>query len=207
MSGTSQSRFGAKQIAITALLLAICIVSQLFKNLSMFITGPIINACIALTVLTVNLPCAIVLSVITPVTAYFIAGSPIMQALPGMLLLIMGGNIILAVGTQFLLKKDFLKGPKAFMKPLLIIYAALTALAKGLFMGATISQWLLPTYLASALPKVLAADDPRLQKIPGLMKVAQANFSVNQIITALIGMGLLFVLWPAVIRVADGREK
>ena len=33
-----------KQITVTAIMLAICLVSQFFKNLSVYITGPIINA-------------------------------------------------------------------------------------------------------------------------------------------------------------------
>lgn len=40
-----------KQITVTAIMLAICIVSQFFKNLSVYITGPIINAALILTVL------------------------------------------------------------------------------------------------------------------------------------------------------------
>ena len=41
-----------KQIAMTAVMLAVCIVSQFFKNTSVFITGPIINA--ALVIVTVH---------------------------------------------------------------------------------------------------------------------------------------------------------
>ena len=33
-----------KQITVTAIMLAICIISQFFKNLSVYITGPVINA-------------------------------------------------------------------------------------------------------------------------------------------------------------------
>ena len=33
-----------RQITVTAILLAICIVSQFFKNVSVYLTGPIINA-------------------------------------------------------------------------------------------------------------------------------------------------------------------
>ena len=39
-----------KQITVTAIMLAICLVSQFFKNLSVYITGPIINAALILTV-------------------------------------------------------------------------------------------------------------------------------------------------------------
>ena len=38
-----------RQITVTAILLAICIVSQFFKNLNVYITGPIINAALILT--------------------------------------------------------------------------------------------------------------------------------------------------------------
>ena len=40
-----------KQITTTAVLLAICIVSQFFKNTSVYITGPIINACLIIAAL------------------------------------------------------------------------------------------------------------------------------------------------------------
>ena len=66
MEISKENNFGTRQIATTAVLLAICIVSQVFKNLSVFITGPIVNTCIVLAVLMVNLPCGIILSIITP---------------------------------------------------------------------------------------------------------------------------------------------
>ena len=43
-----------KQITTTAVLLAICIVSQFFKNTSVYITGPIINACLIIAALTIR---------------------------------------------------------------------------------------------------------------------------------------------------------
>ena len=66
MRRDESSKFGTKQITITAVLLAICIVSQVFKNIHVLITGPIVNLCIVLAVLMVNLPCGIILSIITP---------------------------------------------------------------------------------------------------------------------------------------------
>ncbi len=179
----------AKQIAITALLLAICIASQFFKNLSIFITGPIINACLALTVLFVNLPCAIILAVITPVTAYIIAASPIMMVVPGIIGFIMGGNIIFAVAVQFLLKEGFVKEKRPWCKPLLWLFGLLAALAKGLFMGATISFWLLPTFIP--------AESPLMNKLP----VFQTTFSLYQFITALIGIVYVFILYPVLRKV------
>lgn len=81
-----------KQITTTAVLLAICIVSQFFKNTSVYITGPVINACLILAVLSVGIPCGIILSVITPVTSFFITGSPIIGAIPAIMPCIMAGS-------------------------------------------------------------------------------------------------------------------
>ena len=53
-----------KQITVTAIMLAICLVSQFFKNLSVYITGPIINAALILTVLYAGMACGIILSII-----------------------------------------------------------------------------------------------------------------------------------------------
>ena len=84
-----------RQITVTAILLAICIVSQFFKNLNVYITGPIINAALILTTVYAGLACGIILSVITPITSFFITGSPIMAAIPAMFPCIMISLIIL----------------------------------------------------------------------------------------------------------------
>lgn len=49
-----------RQITVTAILLAICIVSQFFKNLNVYITGPIINAALILTTVYAGLACGII---------------------------------------------------------------------------------------------------------------------------------------------------
>lgn len=179
--------FGTKQIAITAILLAICLVSQFFKSLSVFITGPIINACLLLAVALVNLPCAIVLSVITPITAYFIAASPVMMVVPAIIPFIMLGNVVLVVSTHFILKKDLdtmnLDGINSLK---LIIKAVLCSLLKAVFMGLTISLWLLPTFVPE--------QSPLRQKMP----VFQYTFSVVQFITACIGFIYFAIILVAI---------
>ena len=182
-----ESYFGTKQIAITAILLAICLVSQVFKNLSVFITGPIINACLLLALALVNLPCAIILSVITPITAYFIAASPVMAAVPGILLFIMLGNIVLVVSSYFLLRKDFAGFKLEYMYSLkCAVKAIVCALLKAVFMGITISLWLLPTFIPEESP------------LRNKMSVFQYTFSVVQFITALIGFVYFFIIFVAV---------
>ena len=70
-----------RQITITAIMLAICIVSQFFKNVSVYLTGPIINAALILTAIYAGAACGVILSIITPITSFFITGSPIMAAI------------------------------------------------------------------------------------------------------------------------------
>lgn len=121
-----------RQITVTAILLAICIVSQFFKNLNVYITGPIINAALILTTVYAGLACGIILSVITPITSFFITGSPIMAAIPAMFPCIMIGNIILVLAVA-LLRSKF--GKKAGLPVSIVIGAVL----KALFMGILIS--------------------------------------------------------------------
>lgn len=93
-----------RQITVTAILLAICIGSQFFKNLSVYLTGPIINAALILAVIYAGPACGIILCIITPITSFFITGSPVMAAIPAMFPCIMIGNIIL-VGAVALLRE------------------------------------------------------------------------------------------------------
>ena len=189
MKSTEKS-FGTKEIAATALLLSICIASQVFKNLSVFITGPIVNTCIILTVLLVNLPCALAMCVITPVTAYFIASSPVMQAVPGTVPLIMLGNAVLAVAVHFLFK------PTVMQEDLIVniksvIMAFLSSCLKGIVMAVTISLWLLPKYISEESP--LHANLGKLQM----------TFSAIQLATALIGFVFVFILLIPIRRMMD----
>ncbi len=193
--GKVRNHFGTKEIAFTAVLLAICIVSQFFKNLSIFITGPIINVCLCLAVVFVNLPCAIILAVITPLTAYLIAASPIMNAVPGIIPLIMCGNIVLVVATNFLLKKDVFTAKGFSYSFISYAKAVICALLKGLFMGLTISLWLLPTFI------------PEQSPLRGKLSVFQMTFSLFQFITALIGFVYFFIISAALKRFWHGENN
>ena len=137
-----------RQITVTAILLAICIVSQFFKNLNVYITGPIINAALILTTVYAGLACGIILSVITPITSFFITGSPIMAAIPAMFPCIMIGNIILVLAVA-LLRSKF--GKKAGLPVSIVIGAVL----KALFMGILISLIILPNMLPAKMQPML----------------------------------------------------
>ena len=163
-----------KQITTTAVLLAICIVSQFFKNTSVYLTGPIINACLILAVLSVGMTCGVILSIITPVTSFLITGSPLMAAIPVIIPCVMLGNIILVSGVGLLNKK--VKGNGG-----LIAGMAAGSVVKALFMGVIIAMLIIP----SMLP----------EKMQPMMPVFQSTFSVTQLITSIMGSIYAFVLW------------
>ena len=167
-------KINTKQITVTAVLLAICIISQFFKNASVYITGPIINACLILAVLIVGLTCGIILSVITPVTAYFITGSPIISAIPPIMPCIMAGNIIMVIFIYLLKNKPNSKWG-------LPLSMAIGSIVKALFMGISISLILIPMLLPEKmLPK---------------MSVFQTTFSLTQLIAAIIGCIYAYLIW------------
>ena len=172
-----------KQLVQTALLLAICIASQYFKNLSVYITGPIVNLTIILAVLSVGLWSGLLLSIIAPVTAFFFTGSPIMAAIPLMFPAVMAGNAVLAVTIWYFQKKTSFK----WRLPAGLIAGSVL---KAVFMGIVIVLIILPIFgdnIASKLPKPEA--------LPMVLATAKVTFSVTQLTTALIGSALAYVIW------------
>ncbi len=163
-----------KQITITALMLAICIISQFFKNTSVFITGPIINACLIIAGLGAGIYAGIILAVITPITSFWITGSPIMSAIPAIIPCVMVGNIIIVICSCMF-------DQKIKNKAGLPIGLIVGSIAKSLFLGVTISLILIPMMLPEKLlPK---------------MSVFQMTFSVIQLITALTGSLITWLVW------------
>lgn len=171
-----------RQIAISAILLAVCICSQFFKSLSVYITGPIVNLCLILATITAGLMWGLILAVITPLTAFIIAASPVMAAVPGIIPLIMAGNAVLVVMTHFFFKPS-ISGDKGLLNVRSLSMAVLSALAKGCFMGLTIALWLLPTFVPEASP------------LRDKMPVFQTMFSVTQFITAVIGFAYFYIVY------------
>ena len=172
-----------KQLVQTALLLAICIASQYFKNLSVYITGPIVNLTIILAVLSVGLWSGLLLSIIAPVTAFFFTGSPIMAAIPLMFPAVMAGNAVLAVTVWYFQKKTSFK----WRLPAGLIAGSVL---KAVFMGIVILLIILPIFgdnIASKLPKPEA--------LPMVLATAKVTFSVTQLTTALIGSVLAYLIW------------
>lgn len=172
-----------KQLVQTALLLAICIASQYFKNLSVYITGPIVNLTIILAVLSVGLWSGLLLSIIAPVTAFFFTGSPIMAAIPLMFPAVMAGNAVLAVTVWYFQEKTSFK----WRLPAGLIAGSVL---KAVFMGIVIVLIILPIFgdnIASRLPKPEA--------LPMVLATAKVTFSITQLTTALIGSVLAYLIW------------
>ncbi|MFI3214985.1 MAG: ECF transporter S component [Eubacteriales bacterium] len=176
-------KFTTQQITQTAVLITICIISQLFKNLSVYITGPIINTVLIIATLAISVNSALMIAIITPVTAFFITGSPIMAGIPAMFPVIMLGNAILVWCTYYCKKNIKTKAG-------LPIGMVVGAVVKASFMGSVTSFILFPMFgdnIASYLPKPEA-----LQTV---LAAARVTFSLTQLITALIGGVLAYLIW------------
>ena len=168
-----------KQIAIGGVLLAIMIVSMFFKNLSVYITGPIVNATLIIATLTLGLVMGIILSIIAPIASFLITGSPIVAAAPFLMIpAIALGNIIMCVCVYVFYKS--IKNKLAIGLPVGLIAGSVL---KALFMGAVISNFILVRFVN--LPK------------PEMIKVAQKTFSITQLFTALIASAFVYVIWLA----------
>lgn len=172
-----------RQLVQVALLLAICIASQYFKNLSVYITGPIVNLTIIIAVLSVGLWSGILLSIIAPITAFFFTGSPIMAAIPLMFPAVMAGNAVLAITVWYFQTKLKFK----WKLPAGLITGSVL---KAAFMGVVIVLIILPIFgdnIADRLPKPEA--------LPKVLATARITFSVTQLTTSLIGSALAYVIW------------
>lgn len=163
-----------RQITQTGILLAVCIASQFFKNLSVYVTGPIVNTAIIIAVLAVGLAGGLIISIVAPVTAYFIAASPIISAIPLVLPMIMLGNCILAVLVWLFDKK--------FTFPARLIAGMIAgSLLKAAFMALATVKVLFSLFGSALSEKQLA--------------LGKITFSATQLITALLGSVLAFIIW------------
>lgn len=172
-----------KQLVQTALLLAICIASQYFKNLSVYITGPIVNLTIIIAVLAVGLWGGLLLSIVAPITAFFFTGSPIMAAIPLMFPAIMAGNAVLAITVWYFQNKTLFKGN-------LPVGLIVGSILKAVFMGIVIVLIILPLFGSN-----IATQLPNPDALPKVLATAKVTFSITQLTTALIGSALAYVIW------------
>ena len=176
-------KLSTKQLAQTALLLAICIVSQYFKNISVYITGPIVNTTIIIAVLAVGLWSGLLISIIAPVTAFFFTGSPIMAAIPLMFPAVMAGNAVLALCTWYFQKHFKFEWH-------LPVGLVVGSLSKAAFMAIVIVLIILPIFGGQIASKL-----PNPDALPKVLATARITFSITQLITSLIGSVLAYLIW------------
>lgn len=178
-----KNSFTTKQLVQTALLLAICIISQYFKNLSPYITGPIVNATIIIAVLAVGLWSGVLLSIVAPITAFFFTGSPIMAAIPLMFPVIMVSNVILAIIIWYFQNKTSYK----WKLPIGMITGSIV---KSAFLGLLVVFVILPIFGDN-----IAAKLPKPEALPTVLATAKITFSFTQLVTALLGSLIAYLIW------------
>ena len=176
-------KISTKQLMQTALLLAICIASQFLKNLSVYLTGPVVNTTIIIAVLAVSLWSGLIISIIAPVTAFFISGSPLMAAIPLMFPAVMAGNAILALSVWYFQNHFHFR----YKLPAGLLAGSLL---KAAFMGIVIVLNLLHSFGAG-----VAAHLPKPEALPVVLAAARITFSITQLITALTGSVLAYIIW------------
>ena len=169
----SSRRHSINFITRTAILLALTIAVQQFKTLNQFITGPLVNAFLILAVLAVGLWSGVAIAVLSPIAAVLINPAPIMQLVPQMMFVIAIGNLLLVIMVSLLKNKFGKAGPITGM--------LLGAILKTGFLWLAVSYAVIPIWGA-------VLKDP--QKI-----ALTAMFSYNQLITALIGSALSYIVW------------
>lgn len=170
-----------KHLTLTALLLALCIASQFFKNTSVYLTGPVINCILILAAVFCGLWSAVALSLIAPLTSWLITGSPLMSAIPLIVPCVMIGNVILAVSVLVIIRQKLSARN-------LLLGTLFGAVLKAAFMGGTISLLLLPLLgSAAGLPAPV-------------LTAARVTFSLTQFLTALIGGALATLIVPTLRR-------
>jgi len=175
-----------KQLAQTGLLLALCIASQFFKNLSVYITGPIVNTIIIIVVLAVGLFSGLIISIIAPITAYLITASPIITAIPAVMPMIMIGNCILAFSVWLFSKKISFVGsiPTGMV---------IGSIVKSVFMAVSIINILFTLFGSNLNEKQLA--------------MGKTTFSTVQFVTALIGSLLAYLIWQPLKKYLKNETK
>lgn len=141
------------------------------------------NTTIIIAVLAAGLWSGILISIVAPVTAFLFTGSPIMAAIPLMFFVVMAGNAILAVSVWYFQEKQSFK----WRLPVgLVTGSAL----KAIFMGVVVVLVILPVFGNNVAGKL-----PKPEALPTVLATARVTFSITQLITALIGSALAYVIW------------
>lgn len=166
-------------ITETAAMLAVLVALQaLTKPLGQLVTGSCVNAVLAISVLLGGPVCGVTVALISPVLAFLLGIAPQILTVPA----IMAGNTVYVL----LLHLIAGKGSKSIGRQ---IIAWLGAAAIKFVTLYAIVVWLLCGVMAQSLLSSGAMKEPMLQALP-------ATFSWPQLVTALIGGAVAFLIVP-----------
>ena len=166
--------FTTKQLVTTALLLALCIIFQSLKSLSVYLTGSAVNCILIIATLYCGILSGTFIALATPVVAYFMGATPIMNMIPLMMPIIMLGNELIVL-FAWLFRKKFLP-----------IGLTIGCITKAAFLWLTVWYAVLPIFGANL-------------KAP-MINVVKTNFSLTQLITACIGSTIAWIIYKKGIR-------
>lgn len=166
------------KVALGGLLCAIIIVMQLLKNISPFISGPIINTAMVIAIVELGMWWGIGFSVVVPITSLLFAPASAMTVVTaltnGMTLpVIMIGNVIFVLCAYF--------GKKHGYK-FLIVYLILGAVLKWLFMWGCADLIIKPIFI---------------EKLGETVAVINKIFSTLQLYSGLLSIILIFPILKA----------
>lgn len=162
-----------RHLVQTALLLALCIVFQCLKGISVYITGSAVNAVLILATLSVGLHSGLLIAAAAPIVAFFLGATPVMNLIPWMIPVIMAGNAILVLAVRLFQNKHLIPGLLA------------GSVCKAGFLWLCVWYVILPLFQGNIpAPK---------QEV--MITTIKATFSLTQLITALIGSVLAFLIW------------
>ena len=162
-------KISTKRITTTALLLALCIVFQSMKGLSIYLTGSAVNCILVIATLYCGLFSGTCIAILTPVVAYFMGATPIMNMIPLMMLVIMVGNELIVLCVWLFHKKRMEVG------------MLLGCVTKAFFLWLAVWFAVLPIF-GTKLPE------------PMVMTV-KTTFSITQFVTACIGSVIAWVIY------------
>lgn len=166
-------------ITETAIMLALLVTLQaLTKGFGQFVTGPCVNAVLAVSVLVGGLSCGIAVALISPVLAFLLNIAPQILTVPA----IMAGNAVYVVLLYVLADHSGKKPGKQ-------VVALLAAAAAKFAVLYVIVAKLICGVMAQQLLASGALKEPMLQALP-------ATFSWPQLVTALIGGAVALLIVP-----------
>lgn len=164
-----KKRISTKQLTTTALLLALCIIFQSLKSMSVYLTGSAVNCILVIATLYCGIWSGTCIAILTPIIAYFIGATPIVNMIPLMMPVIMLGNELLVLSVGLLKKKSLELG---------MLTGCIT---KAAFLWATVWFVVLPIF-GTKLPEKLVTT-------------VKATFSVTQFLTACIGSVIAWAIY------------